>query len=183
VALRRTETLLSRAMASKFLVLVLASAAACSSAKATVQWSHVEAVAPVDNVAVFSTVQDNAFTGVVKGFVFVGFEKRMRAGFAACGIRSEFRRGSPQEQSITTLTVVRSGSDHLIRTNRQNEMRTDGEVSFKLELFDARANRVTWRAVVDFEWKSDATVADGELLADAVLSRLRSDGMVACAKR
>jgi hypothetical protein len=54
--------------------------------------------------------------------------------------------------------------------------------AFKLEVFDHRVKKPTWRAVVDVKTDSTPDISDGAAFADAVVSRLHQDGVVACTK-
>jgi hypothetical protein len=79
------------------------------------------------------------------------------------------------------LSVVPDGGTYTQVSAANNEdvtTRIDG--AFKLELFDQRARKVTWRGIVDVKTDATPEVSDGEAFADTVLSRLRSDGVVAC---
>jgi hypothetical protein len=143
---------------------------------ANVRWAYVENPAPIESVVVFEAIQHEARVGIL----FRGFETRMQAQLAACGVKTTIRHGPP-EGDATRLSVEPDGGTYTLVSAPNNEdvtTRIDG--GFKLELFDQRAHRVTWRGIVDIKTDSTPEVGDGEAFADAVLTRLRSDGVVAC---
>jgi hypothetical protein len=143
---------------------------------ATVRWAHVESAAPIESVVVFESIQHEAKVGLL----FRGFETRLQAQLAACGVKATVLHGAP-DGDATRLSVKPDGGTYTKVSAANNEdvtTRIDG--AFKLELFDQRAHGVTWRGIVDVKTDSTPELADGEAFADAVLSRLRSDGVVAC---
>jgi hypothetical protein len=143
---------------------------------ASVRWSYVDSPAPLESVVVFESIQHEARVGVL----FRGFETRIQAQLAACGVKATIQHGLPEGDS-TRLSVLPDGGTYTKVSAANNEdvtTRIDG--SFKLELFDQRARKVTWRGIVDVKTDATPEVADGEAFADTVLSRLRSDGLVAC---
>ena len=68
----------------------------------------------------------------------------------------------------------------MVSAPNNEDVTTKIDGAFKLELFDQRARRITWRGIVDIKTESTPEVSDGEAFADTVLARLRSDGVVAC---
>jgi hypothetical protein len=143
---------------------------------ANVRWTYVESAAPIENVVVFEAIQHEARVGIL----FRGFETRLQAQLAACGVKATIQHGLP-EGDATNLSVKPDGGTYTRVSAPGNEdITTKIDGAFELELFDQRATKVTWRAIVDVKTDATPEVADGEAFADAVLSRLRSDGVVAC---
>jgi hypothetical protein len=170
---------------SRLLLIVLATA--CSSAHTNVRWTYVEGARPIDSVVVYTKIQDNAYYGLMQR----GMEERLRSNLAACGVEAEFRRGVPEDddtavakaQPTARLTIMTWGGTVVIKENRYHEHQSSSsDVSFKLEVLDHRAGKVTWRAVVDFSAETAPERADGESFANTILSRMRSDGVLACTR-
>ncbi|HET9991549.1 MAG TPA: hypothetical protein VFQ65_23630 [Kofleriaceae bacterium] len=143
---------------------------------ANVRWTYVENPAPIDSVVVFESIQHEARVGIL----FRGFETRMQSQLAACGVKTTILHGLP-EGDATRLSVRPDGGTYTkVSAANDEDVTTRIDGAFKLELFDQRARKVTWRGIVDVKTDSTPDVADGEAFADTVLSRLRSDGVVAC---
>jgi len=157
--------------------LVLCLAVGCGASQtATVRWSSVEQPTPIDTVVVFESIQHAARVGVL----FRGFETRLQSELAACGVKTTILHGAP-EGDVTHLSVTPDGGTYTMVSAPNNEdVTTKIDGAFKLELFDQRAHRITWRGIVDIKTESTPEVSDGEAFADTVLARLRSDGVVAC---
>jgi hypothetical protein len=156
--------------------LLLCAAVGCGSQTASVRWTYVENPAPIDSVVVFEAIQHEARVGVL----FRGFETRLQAELAACGVKTTILHGLP-EGDATRLSVRPDGGTYTRVSARNDEdVTTKIDGAFELELFDQRARKVTWRGIIDVKTESTPEVADGEAFADTVLSRLRADGIVAC---
>ncbi|NVB82990.1 MAG: hypothetical protein HOV81_31720 [Kofleriaceae bacterium] len=173
------------------LLLVIA-IAACSHSKTTVESTRADGATPVETVMVFTNISDPPFAGLMN----MGFENQLRAGLAACQVRSEFRQvvedgGDSMERATASMEAMRTNAALFVKeaggkvttyTDAHGEnVRSRGfDVWVELELLDRRVNKVTWKALVNYRGfkNGEATMKDGEAFADAVVSRLRSDGMM-----
>lgn len=175
----------------KSLVLVLL-ITACSHSTTSVDSRTFPGAAPVRSIMVFTNMPDAPFAGSMN----MGFESRFRAGLSECGANPEFRavvedggdfiaRSEASMQAMGTnaaLFVKEAGG----RTTAYHDG-TQGPVNarsfdvwVKLQLFDRRAHKVTWEALVHYDGfkNGEVTYQDGEAFAAAVGAKLRSDGML-----
>jgi hypothetical protein len=169
---------------------VVAVGAGCFHSNTSMQSTRLEGAAPVETVMVFTNIADPPFAGAMN----LGFEEQLRSGLAACGVRSEFRPvvedgGESMARSLASmdtmstnaaLVVGEAGGSVTIHSTRQlGTTSTSFDVAVRLVLFDRRADKVTWVGLVNYEGRvRETTVDDGRAFASAVVSRLRSDGIV-----
>ena len=157
--------------------LLLCLAVGCGGSQtASMRWTSVEGPTPIDSVVVFEAIQHEARVGVL----FRGFETRLQSELAACGVATTIRHGEP-EGDATHLSVAPAGGTFTrVSAPGDEDVTTKIDGAFELVLFDARARKITWRGMVDIKTDSTPEVGDGEAFATTVMSRLRSDGVVAC---
>jgi len=165
----------------RWLLLVVLAVGCGGSQAATVRWTHVEDAAPIASVVVFESIQHEARVGIL----FRGFETRLQSRLEACRVQTIIRHGRPDADSSTTqqawLTVVPDGGTYTMVSSKSDEdVRTEIDGSFKVEVVDQRVKKTTWRAVIDVKTGSTPDLSDGEAFAEAVMSRLHADGLVPC---
>lgn len=176
-------------MKSVVLVLLIA---ACSHSTTSVDSRTFPGAAPVRTVMVFTNMPDEPFAGAMN----LGFESRFRAGLSACGVNPEFRavvddggdfiaRSEASMQAMNTnaaLFIKEAGGKTTAYTGQRddNVRARSFDVWVKLQLFDRRANKVTWEALVHYDGfkNGEVTMGDGEAFAAAIASKLRSDGIL-----
>lgn len=175
------------------LMVVLAglAAAACSSAQITVRSRLADGVVPVQSLMVLQSMQNDGHRGF-NGLMYRGFEKRMRADLAACRVRADLRRGSTSVNTDAAvaedvrafapnavLKIQALGGDIIVTTDQfGTEKKEESDLSFNLELFDRRANKMTWSVELNLEVTAGTGLADGETFAEAVMAQLRKDGIL-----
>jgi len=169
------------------LLALLCLTAACRSSSIRERWTHVDHPARVDSVALHVSIQHDAMIGVM----FRAFETRLLARLGACHVRTTVAHGRPEGEALRgaapRLTVAPyEGRSTNVRVVDQygrtlDERRTTKlDASFRLELFDPRAARATWRSIIDIKTSSTPDLGDGEAFADLVMRQLTAAGVITC---
>ena len=169
------------------LLVVVGLLAACRTSSIRARWTHVEDAARIDRVELYVSIQHDARVGVM----FRSFETRMQARLAACDVRTTIVHGRPEGEALRgstpRLTVAPSeGTYTNVRVVDQyggtlDERRTTKlDASFRLELFDPRVRKATWRMIVDVKTSTTPDTGDGKAFADLVLTQLRAAGVITC---
>jgi len=179
----------------RLLLALLIGAAGCGPPVAEVESSYADVRAPIDNVILYESLQSDARVGPI----FQGFETRLADRLAACHVAMAIRHRLPTATTVSAprpqagsagsaappaeLTVLPWGGKYTELSNvSEAHVTARFEGSFKLELFDYRARKVTWRAVFDVKTISAPELSDGEDLADSVVARMRRDHVTRCSE-
>lgn len=180
-----------------WIVLAAVLAAGCGSASKTVfAFSHAEDSAPLERVAVFLSIPARGFD---RG-IYHGFQRAMASKLASCGVKSKIFAGDPPADSeaaagylaeleklqpTARLTIKARGGKlkHIIVVNGYGSSVNDDQafghltLTFRLELLDLERAKATWKAVANLDVHQQGT-RSGEELADSIVARLRTDGVL-----
>ena len=175
-------------------LVILTFAAACAprGPALMIQSAPHAGAARFETVMVFTNISDAPFAGSMN----TQFENRLRAGLAACNVRSEFRpvvedggeyyeRMEGQMQAMGThaaLIIKEAGGKVTSYTDRTGAVANQSfDVNVKVELIDRRTGQTTWDALARYRGRTSMSSSnDGEYFASEILAHLRSDGMIAC---
>ena len=181
--------LMSRRLVSAFAVALGIAHAGCSSRKVEITQSYTTAPGPIARLAVFISMPEGRDYGV-----YPGFKKVMTSELSACNVESQVflglphaadNAGAPPAPSTTDAQlIVKARYGRLDKTKVVDQFGnqvddqgvTNIEVDFWMELREHNQDRVTWRAFANVQ--SEPGSGGGEEFAEAIVARLKSDGVL-----
>jgi hypothetical protein len=164
--------------------------AGCSSRKVEITQSYTTAPGPIARLSVFISMPEGRDFGV-----YPGFKKAITSELSSCNVESQVFLGLPPSADAPTAPPATSPAPdaQLIvkaRYGRLDSVRvvdqlgntvddrgvTNLEADFWMELREQRQDRVTWRAFANVQ--SEPGSGGGEEFAEAIVARLKSDGVL-----
>ncbi len=176
---------------SSFAAAALALAAGsfgCASGKATFRsTADLSGAAPITRVFAYVNMKSKGFTDEL----YVGFEKGLTSGFAACGVKSAIMHVDPlaldpkarfkdalvQFNPDAALFIKRDGGNITI-----GQGGTNSDLIFELSLVESKTDKRRWFARSEFSvltrnmWADDK--ASGEDFASSIVNQLQADGVL-----